>query len=98
MTDPSDNQQRQQATVPGRRKTSAAALSVLSNALLVGLKFGVGFWTGSVAVLAEAVHSLADLMAAVIAFVSVRVSDVPPDTDHPYGHGKVEYISGLAEA
>jgi cation diffusion facilitator family transporter len=113
MQDPSGNQKRQPVTTrsgapqPGSsadrialrgRKTAAAGLSVLSNTLLVGLKFGVGFWTGSVGVLAEAVHSLADLMAAGIAFISVRVSDAPPDADHPYGHGKVEGISGLAEA
>ena len=79
-------------------KTRAAQLSVGCNALLVLLKLGVGLWIGSVGVLSEAMHSATDLMAASIAFMSVRISDTPPDDDHPYGHGKVESISGLAES
>jgi cation diffusion facilitator family transporter len=49
-------------------------------------------------VLSEAAHSANDLIASAIAFVSVRVSDRPADPQHPYGHGKVESLSGLAEA
>lgn len=48
--------------------------------------------------LSEALHSATDLMASGIAFFSVRVSDTPPDDDHPFGHGKIESLSGLAEA
>jgi len=81
-----------------RRKTAAAALSVLSNLLLVALKSIVGIAFGSVSVLSEAIHSATDLLAAGIAYLSVRASDTPPDADHPYGHGKIESISGLAEA
>ena len=81
-----------------QHKTRAAQLSVGCNALLVLLKLGVGFWIGSVGVLSEAMHSATDLMAASIAFFSVRVADIPPDDDHPYGHGKIESVSGLAEA
>src|SRR5579871_6749612 len=79
-----------------RRKTAAAALSVLSNLLLVALKSIVGIAFGSVSVLSEAIHSATDLLAAGIAYLSVRASDTPPDADHPYGHGKIESISGLA--
>ncbi len=81
-----------------QQKTRAARLSVGCNALLVLLKLGIGLWIGSVGVLSEAMHSATDLMAASIAFLSVRASDIPPDDDHPYGHGKIESISGLAEA
>src|SRR5690349_14247964 len=81
-----------------RRKKGAAALSIASNSALVLLKFVVGFWSGSVSVLSEAVHSLTDLVASGIAFVSVRASDAPPDDEHPYGHGKLESISGLLES
>ncbi|HZO88358.1 MAG TPA: cation diffusion facilitator family transporter [Chthonomonadaceae bacterium] len=81
-----------------RRKMAAARLSVVSNSALVLLKFGVGFWTGSISVLSEAVHSLTDLIASGIAFFSVRASDLPPDEEHPYGHGKIESLSGLLEA
>ena len=79
-------------------KSNAARLSVFSNAMLVALKLGVGVWIGSVAVLSEAIHSGIDLLAAVIALYAVRAADVPPDEEHPYGHGKVESISGTVEA
>lgn len=71
---------------------------MLSNSVLVVLKLIVGFWTGSVGVLSEAFHSATDLMASGIALVSVRFADIPPDEQHPYGHGKVESLSGLVEA
>jgi cation diffusion facilitator family transporter len=82
----------------GRRKRRAAALSVGSNSLLVVGKLIVGVITGSVAVVSEAVHSAMDLVAAIIAFVAVSLSDRPPDAGHPHGHGKIEDLSGAVEA
>ena len=79
-------------------KSNAARLSVASNSALVALKLGVGLWIGSVAVLAEAIHSGIDLLAALIAWYAVRMADAPPDDDHPYGHGKFESVSGTVEA
>lgn len=81
-----------------QRKLQAARLSVASNTALVLLKLGVGFWTGSISVLSEALHSATDLMASSVALLSVRASDTPPDEEHPYGHGKIENVSGLVEA
>ncbi len=81
-----------------KRKVRAAKLSVASNTILTLLKVLVGGWTGSVGILSEAMHSGTDLLASGIALFSVRASDTPPDEDHPYGHGKIESISGLAEA
>ncbi|MBC2311379.1 cation diffusion facilitator family transporter [Listeria booriae] len=72
-------------------------LSVISNFVIVVLKFIVGFLTGSVAVISEAVHSSMDLFASVITFFSVRISNKPADADHPYGHGKAENIAGTIE-
>lgn len=80
------------------RKTRAAALSVLSNSLLVLLKLGVGLLIGSVSVISEAIHSAIDLVAAGIALFAVRKAGQPADRTHPYGHGKVENISGTIEA
>ena len=57
-----------------------------------------GFMIGSVSVISEGIHSGIDLIAAIIAFFSVRQSSKPPDTGHYYGHGKVENISGTIEA
>lgn len=79
-------------------KQNTARLSVISNTGLVLMKFIVGFAIGSVSIISEAIHSSMDLIAAVIAFFSVRKSAEPPDADHSFGHGKFEDISGLIEA
>lgn len=80
-----------------REKQRTARLSVASNTLLVVLKLAVGLAIGSVAIIAEAVHSAIDLVAAVIAFFAVRASAQPPDTEHEFGHGSFEDLSGLIE-
>jgi cation diffusion facilitator family transporter len=86
------------ADSPDRRKTNAALLSITSNLMLVILKFITGAAIGSVSIVSEAVHSSVDLLAAIIAFFSVKTSGKPADEDHPFGHGKVENISGTVEA
>lgn len=79
-------------------KVKVARLSIVSNTFLIILKIVVGLLSGSVSIISEAIHSSMDLIAALIAFFSVRISDNPPDSRHPYGHGKVENISGVIEA
>ena len=81
-----------------KKKRKVAALSVASNSLLVVGKIVVGLATGSVSVLSEAIHSGIDLLAALIAFFAVRSSSTPPDAEHPWGHEKVENLSGAIEA
>jgi cation diffusion facilitator family transporter len=78
-------------------KTGTAALSVASNVLLIALKVVAGVITGSVAILAEALQSTIDLVASVIAFVSVRKADQPPDAEHPFGHQKFENLAANFE-
>jgi cation diffusion facilitator family transporter len=85
-------------TKPVNRKVAVAGLSIFSNTLLISLKLVVGIFSGSVSIISEAAHSFMDLVAAVIAYLSVRISDRPADTKHPYGHGKFENISGVVEA
>lgn len=80
------------------KKTKVARLSILSNSSLIIMKLFVGTFTGSVSIVSEAIHSTMDLAAAIIAYFSVRISNKPADVDHPYGHGKVENISGVIEA
>jgi cation diffusion facilitator family transporter len=80
-----------------RTKSGAAALSIASNAVLIALKLAAGAITGSIAILTEAVHSLIDLVASVVAFVSVRKADEPADAEHPYGHEKVESLAATIE-
>ncbi len=80
-----------------REKKRAALLSVGSAMLLVSLKTFLVLRTGSLGVLSEALHSGLDLLAAIITFLSVRMSDLPADEKHPYGHGKVENFSAFVE-
>ena len=81
-----------------QRKMRAALMSVGTNSLLVVLKLVLGLISGSVSILSEAIHSAVDLLAAAIAFLSVRSSGRPADEKHPFGHGKYEAISGAVEA
>ena len=80
------------------QKIKTARLSIFSNSLLILLKVIVGVLSGSISILSEAIHSLLDLVASGIAFFSIKISDTPADDRHPYGHGKFENISGVAEA
>jgi cation diffusion facilitator family transporter len=80
-----------------RTKSGAAALSIVSNSILIALKLAAGAITGSIAILTEAIHSLVDLIASVVAFVSVRKADEPADEEHPYGHEKVENLAANIE-
>lgn len=80
------------------QKARVAALSVASNSILVVLKLLVGVLVGSVSIISEAIHSAVDLVASVIALAAVRTSAKPPDSRHPFGHGKYENLSGAVEA
>jgi cation diffusion facilitator family transporter len=80
-----------------RTKSGAAGLSIASNSLLIAIKLAAGAITGSIAIVTEAVHSTIDLVASVVAFVSVRKADEPADAEHPYGHEKVESLAATIE-
>ena len=81
-----------------RRKVGVAMLSIVSNSILILLKLTVGLLIGSVSIISEAIHSMVDLFASVVAFISVRASAKPADSHHPFGHGKFENLSGTIEA
>lgn len=80
-----------------REKQSVALTSVAAATVLTVLKLVAGLMTGSLGILSEALHSGLDLVAAVITYFSVRVSDKPADPEHPFGHGKVEHLSAFIE-
>ena len=80
-----------------REKKLAAMGSVGSAVVLVSLKTFLAIATGSLGILSELMHSVLDLVAAVITYLSVRVADKPADADHLYGHGKVESFSAFVE-
>jgi cation diffusion facilitator family transporter len=81
----------------GITKPVAAGVSIASNSILIALKLAAAAITGSVAILSEALHSMIDLIASVIAFVAVRRADEPADVDHPYGHEKMESVAASIE-
>jgi cation diffusion facilitator family transporter len=83
--------------VIGGTKAGAATLRVASNSILIAIKIAAGAITGSIAILTEAAHSSIDLVASVIALISVRKADEPPDPEHPYGHEKVENLAAAIE-
>ncbi len=78
-------------------KIRAANISIASNLILTLLKFIVGFVTGAVSIISEALHSLNDLLASLIARYAVGQSSKAPDEEHRYGHGKIEDVSALIE-
>ena len=80
-----------------RARSRAAAISIVSNTLLITLKIVAGVLTGSVAILTEALHSAIDLLASFIAFFSVRRAEEPADASHRYGHEKFENAAAAAE-
>src|ERR671922_502769 len=80
---------------PQRR---TALVSVFAALLLLGLKLAAGIHAGSLGLLSEAAHSGTDLVAALLTFFAVGVAGRPADRSHPYGHGKAEHLSALAEA
>src|SRR5882757_2817239 len=76
-------------------KTRVAAISIFASAAMAATKFVVGVAIGSLALISEALHSSVDLVATVITWLVVRVSDQPADEEHHYGHGKIESLSAL---
>jgi len=81
-----------------KEKVGAAYLSVASNTSLSIFKIFIGFLTGSISIIAEALHSMNDLIASIIATYAVKQSSKPPDEEHKFGHGKAESVSALIEA
>jgi len=80
-----------------QEKKKVAFWSVIAAVFITGFKLIIGLLTGSLGILSEALHSGLDMVAAMITYFSVRVSDKPADRDHNYGHGKVENLSALIE-
>jgi len=76
-------------------KSRVAAISMIASASMAAAKFVVGIAIGSLALISEALHSSVDLVATVVTWMVVQVSDKPADHEHHYGHGKMESLSAL---
>ena len=81
-----------------QRQRRIAVASIAAALALVGIKLFAGAESGSLGLLAEALHSGADLVAAILTFVAIRVGQRPPDRRHPWGHGRAENLAALAES
>ncbi len=94
-----DGQNTTPAAIAERRAKQVTALTSLLVVLLLGLsKLAVGLLTGSLGVVADAIHSGLDLVAASLTALAVRWADRPPDVDHPYGHGRAENVAAFVQA
>ena len=78
-----------------KEKKFAASLSITSNALIILFKIIAGIVSGSISIISEAIHSFSDFLASVVTFFAVSRSSEPADKDHPFGHGKTEYITSM---
>ncbi|HEY3891272.1 MAG TPA: cation diffusion facilitator family transporter [Bradyrhizobium sp.] len=76
-------------------KARVAAISIIASAGMAAAKFVVGIAIGSLALISEALHSSVDLVATIVTWLVVRLSDRPADAEHHYGHGKFESLSAL---
>ena len=72
-----------------------SVLAIALNILLGALKFVAGLLTGSISVMADAVNNFADAISAVLTFLGFKLSAKKPDREHPFGHGRIEYVTGL---
>lgn len=91
-----DWQQVQRTDVRERYGTLAAAVGILSNIFLCIIKGLIGLFSGSIAITADAVNNLSDAGSSVITLLAFKIAGKPADEEHPYGHARMEYISGMA--
>jgi len=79
-------------------KEGAAKLAIVAVSLLIVIKTAASIVTGSIAIRADAIHSVIDLFGVIIGYTAIRIASKPPDERHPYGHGKAENIAGVVIA
>ena len=77
---------------------TSGVLGIVLNVLLCGVKFAVGFLTNSISITADAVNNLSDAGTNVVTIVGAKLSNKPVDKEHPFGHGRIEYVSALVVA
>src|ERR1700730_15746691 len=84
-------------TGTNRLKERAALASIMVSTLMTAAKFAAGLASGSLAVLSEAGHNLADVAATILTYVAIRIANKPADEEHQFGHAKVEALAALVE-
>lgn len=76
----------------------ASVVGIICNLILFGFKVTVGMLINSIAVIADAFNNLSDAASSVISFVGIKMAEKPADEDHPFGHGRIEYIAAFVVA
>ena len=82
---------------PKRESTviKTSILSILANLVLVGFKAAVGFISNSIAIITDAVNNLSDALSSIITIIGTKLAGKAPDRNHPFGHGRIEYVTSL---
>ena len=93
-----DHSQTGDPRIRARAGKLSGTVGLLCNILLFGAKLAVGLITGSVSVTADAMNNLSDAVSSVVTLIGFKLAEKPADADHPYGHARYEYLSGLAVA
>ena len=94
----SDSENVTDPKVRGAYGRLCSTVGVVCNVLLFGFKLLVGFISGSVAITADAVNNLSDASSSIISLLGFKLAEKPADDEHPYGHGRYEYLSALTVA
>ncbi len=76
----------------------AGIVGICCNLILFGAKMGVGFMTGSISIMADAFNNLSDAASSIVGYVGMKMAQKPADEGHPFGHGRIEYISAFIVA
>ena len=93
-----DYENTQNTAVRTRYGSVASIVGILCNVLLFAGKLAAGMFMQSIAVMADAFNNLSDAASSVISFIGMKMASKPADDDHPFGHGRIEYISAFIVA
>ena len=93
-----DNENIENEDVRNKYGYLAGIVGITANFILFGVKLSVGLLTSSIAIMADAFNNLSDMASSVITIVGFKLASIPPDKEHPFGHGRLEYISALIVA
>ena len=93
-----DSENVENEEVRNKYGTVAGIVGIVSNLLLFILKFSIGFLSGSIAITADAFNNFTDMASSAITMIGFKLASMPADEEHPFGHGRLEYLSALVVA
>ena len=93
-----NSEQVENEEVRNKYGTVAGIVGIVSNLLLFILKFSIGFLSGSIAITADAFNNFTDMASSAITMIGFKLASMPADEEHPFGHGRLEYLSALVVA